>query len=129
MNALQARMQNHELNPYMIFLLMSRHHKQAKESVDAGIVDPCGNGTVPRPIKTKYLHKIVNDSDHYAFSAVVDSVDTLCGTVPANQPTCSRVGSEERIATYIERHERGEALFHEADSNPIHDQEPPEWLK
>lgn len=48
-------------------------------------------------------------------------LNTNCGTVPANQPTCSRVGSEERIATYIERHERGEALFHEADINPIHD--------
>lgn len=118
MNALQARVANHRLTPHTIYKLMARHYQLAIAAADSGIVDPCGNGVAPRPLKTPVIRRLVNNQNHYAFSAVVDSVDTSLGTVPATAPTDSMVGSEERVKEYIRRHERGEQLFHPADSNP-----------
>ena len=116
MNAIEARMLNHNMNAYDIHRLMVWHAEKAAAAVDSGVVDPCGNGTVPRPFKTAAIKKIAGDQWHYAFSAVVDSIDSVMGTIPAEYPTDSLRGSEERVETYMKRHERGEQLYHPRDN-------------
>lgn len=118
MNALQARMRNHDLTPFAINRLMTRHKELVEDSIDADIVDPCGNGTVPRPFRTEIINELVTDETHYAFTAVIDSIDTMLPPIEPEESVRSMVGTEDRIETYVARYAAGEQLFHASDSNP-----------
>jgi len=116
MNAIEARMLNHNLTPWTIHCLMWRHHELATVAADAGVIGTCGGSVIPRPISADAIRRVVVDEDHPLFAAVTDSIDTSIEPVIPESPTDSLRGSEERIDTYMMRHERGEQLFHSRDN-------------
>lgn len=122
MNAIEARMLNHNLTAWSIHCLMYRHQELAMAAADSGIVDPYGHGVVPRSISAVAIKRIVADAEHPSFRAVVDSIDTSLEPVIPESSTDSLRGSEERVETYMKRHERGERLYHPHD-NPQRIQE------
>lgn len=116
MNAIEARMLNHNLTHYLIHCLMWRHHELAAAS-DVGVVDPYGYGAIPKPLSVAAIKRISAREDHQSFAAVTDSIDTMLEPVVPESPTDSLRGSEERVETYMKRHERGEQLYHPQDNS------------
>ena len=100
--------------------------RELKMRLGSGFVLPLvsADGVVDRSRQMRHLRNALihigfdaADAEHYAFSAVVDSIDSVMGTIPAENPTDSLRGSEERVTAYMKRHERGEQLYHPRDNS------------
>jgi hypothetical protein len=121
MTALLARrMKTRNLVPHQVAKLMKTHRNNCIDYGGSEEVDVIGGPFIPQAFGRAVVADCLNAEQHQKESAIIDAIDSLLTPLKPKRSTNTDIGTNERIAVYAKRFERGEALFHEHDSKVCH---------
>lgn len=121
MTALLARrMKTRNLVPHQVAHLMRVHRDKCIAHGGCDEVDVIGGPLMPRAFGRSVIVDCLAADEHQKEAAIIDAIDSMLTPLKPKRPTMTDIGTNERIAVYAKRFERGEALFHEHDSKVCH---------
>lgn len=107
----KQRMDQLNISPELVAHIMDEFRTQSIQMRSKEIPE-----TTPEAYSANVVRNSSADPNHLLVGHIVDAIDTMVPPRPAAQPTCSLIGSDERIAVYAQRFAAGEAICHPEDS-------------